>query len=61
MSDGTYNPQAFGAAHARLKRAPAELTNADLEQLAIIDPALAQHGARAAIQGAAPGSGARAA
>jgi hypothetical protein len=44
MSDGMYNPQAFGAAHARLTRAPAELTDADLEQLAIIDPALAQHG-----------------
>jgi hypothetical protein len=44
MSDMMYSRQAFEAAHARLKSAPVQLTDSDLEQLAIVDPELARQG-----------------
>jgi hypothetical protein len=44
MSDMMNSRQAFEAAHARLKSAPVQLTDSDLEQLAIVDPDLARQG-----------------
>jgi hypothetical protein len=43
MSDDNvtvFNPRVFEAAHVRLKTAPATLSDADLEQLAIFSPDL---------------------
>ena len=39
-----WSPTAFDAAYLRLKTAPAQLTDQDLEQLSIFDPALMQQG-----------------
>jgi hypothetical protein len=46
MSDDvtTWNSSHFEEARRRLRDAPALLTDTDLEQLSIFDPALAQHG-----------------
>jgi hypothetical protein len=61
MSDVMYSRQAFEAAHARLKSAPAQLTAADIAQLEIWDPALAERGRQArAGERTDPGEGAHA-
>ena len=39
-----YNRTAFERAHERMRRAPLELTDADLAQLSVIDPALETQG-----------------
>ena len=46
-----YDKNHFAAAHARMRQAPLELTDADLAQLAIIDPGLEAR-ARAALRDA---------